>query len=97
VRKGGSSAPQTKTPQAQKSSDEKATQAPGGVVNKRMTGIEEAAKGAQCMQPPSLYVSVETPLEVWAIPDPSGSAPQTIFYKVPQVQECCRCGIWSRH
>jgi hypothetical protein len=53
-----------------------------------MARIEEAAKGTQCMQPPSLYVSVATPLEVWAIPDPSGSAPQTIFYKVPQVQEC---------
>jgi hypothetical protein len=53
-----------------------------------MRRIEEAAKDAQCMQPPSLYVSVATPLEVWAIPNPSSSAPQTIFYKVPQVQEC---------
>jgi hypothetical protein len=88
VWKGGSSVPQTKTPQAQKSSDEEATQAPGGVVKKRMAGIEEAAKGAQCIHSPSLYVSVATPLEVWAIQDPSGSAPQTIFYKVPQVQEC---------
>jgi hypothetical protein len=64
VRKGSSSAPQTKTPQEKKSSDEEVTQAPGGVVKKRMEGIEEAAKGAQCMQPPSLYVSVATPLEV---------------------------------
>lgn len=40
------------------------------------------------MQPPALYTSVSTPLEVWAIPDPSSSTSQTILYKVPQVQEC---------
>jgi hypothetical protein len=66
----------------------KATQALGGFVKKRVVEIGKVAKRAQCMQPPSLYVSASTPLEVWAIPNPSGSAPQTIFFELPQVQEC---------
>jgi hypothetical protein len=65
-----------------------ATQALGGFVKKRVVEIGKVAKRAQCMQPPTLYVSASTPLEVWAILDPSGSAPQTIFFEVRQVQEC---------
>jgi hypothetical protein len=58
------------------------------MVRRRIKEIEEAARGARDMQPPSLYVSVASPLEVWAIPSSSGSRTQTIFYKVPQVQHC---------
>ena len=50
--------------------------------------MEEVARGAQGVQPPSLYISVTYPLEVWAIPSLSGSRVQTIFYKVPQVKQC---------
>jgi len=59
-----------------------------GVVKRRVAEIEKVIKGASCVQPPSLYKSVTTPLEVWAIPNPSNSSPRTIFYKVPQAQEC---------
>lgn len=59
-----------------------------GIMKKRVAEIEDVVKGAQCVQPPSLYVSVTTPLEVWPVPDPSSTTPQTIFYKVLQVQEC---------
>jgi hypothetical protein len=54
----------------------------GGMVRRRIKEMEEVAKGAQVMQPPSLYISVASPLEVWAIPSLSGSRTQTIFYKV---------------
>jgi hypothetical protein len=59
-----------------------------GMVKRRIQEIEEVARGAQGMQPPSLYISVASPLEVWVIPNSSGSGTQTIFYKVPQVQHC---------
>ena len=58
-----------------------------GVVKKRVTEIEGVAESAECMQPPSLYISTTTELEVWTIPGHS-STPSTIFYKVPQVQHC---------
>ena len=50
--------------------------------------MEEVARGAQGIQPPSLYISVASPLEVWAIPNLSGCGVRTIFYKVPQVKQC---------
>jgi hypothetical protein len=53
------------------------------MVRRRIKEMEEVAKGAQVMQPPSLYIFVASPLEVWAIPSLSGSRNQTIFYKVP--------------
>jgi hypothetical protein len=59
-----------------------------GFVRRRVKEIENAIREARCIQPPSLYKSVTTPLEVWAIPDLSTSTSQTIFYKVPQAQEC---------
>ena len=55
---------------------------------RRMKEVEEVAREAQGVQPPSLYVLVTSPLEVWAIPGLSGSRVQTIFYKVPQVKQC---------
>ena len=61
--------------------------APIPIANRRrIKEVEEVARGAQGVQPPSLYVSVTSPLEVWAIPSLSRSRVQTIFYKVPQVK-----------
>ena len=59
-----------------------------GVVRTRIKDMEEVARGAQGVQPPSLYISVASPLEVWAIPNLSGCGVRTIFYKVPQVKQC---------
>jgi hypothetical protein len=80
--------PTTITLQARWSPSKEAALAQQGVVKERVAEIEEVKAGAQCMQPPALYTSVSTPLEEWAIPDPSSSTSQTILYKVPQVQEC---------
>lgn len=49
-------------------------------MKKRVAEMEDVMKGAQGVQPPSLYISVVTPLEAWAIPDPSSVAPHTIFF-----------------
>jgi len=57
-------------------------------MKKRVAEIEDVMKGAQCVHAPSLYISVATTLEVWAILDPSSATSQTIFYKAPKVQEC---------
>ena len=54
-------------------------------MKKRVAEIEGVTRSAECMQPPSLYISTTNELEVWAIPGHS-STPLTIFYKVPQVQ-----------
>jgi hypothetical protein len=61
------------------------------VVRRRIKEIEEAARGARDMQPPSLYVSVASPLEVSAIPSSSGSRTQTIFYEVPRYNIVIPC------
>ena len=70
------------------------TAIPGDVVSpekevrRRAPIIEKVSKGARATQPPSLYISVTTPLDVLAIPDSSRSEEHTIFYKVPQVHHC---------
>jgi hypothetical protein len=86
--KSDDNAPTTITLQARRTPNKEATPTRSGVVKKRVAEIEEAKAGVQCMQPPALYTSVSTPLEVWAIPDPSACTPRTILYKVPQIQEC---------
>jgi hypothetical protein len=50
--------------------------------------IEEVLRGAEDVQPPSLYISVTSPLEIWAIPSSFGSRIETLFYKVPHVKGC---------
>ncbi len=86
--KSNGDVPTTITLQARWIPSKEAALAQQGVVKKRVAEIEEVKAGAQCMQPPALYTSVSTPLEEWAIPDPSSSTSRTILYKVPQVQEC---------
>jgi hypothetical protein len=75
----------TTTPQAPAS---QVMAAPEGAVKKRVAEIEGVARSAKCMQPPSLYISTTTELEVWTIPGHFPSTPRTVFYKVPQVQHC---------
>ncbi|KAM0833194.1 hypothetical protein ACQ4PT_064416 [Festuca glaucescens] len=85
---GSSDAPAPITLRARGARKDEHMPAQGGVVRRRIQEMEEVARGAQGMQPPSLYISMTSPLEVWAIPSLSGSKTQTIFYKVPQVQHC---------
>ncbi|KAM0901363.1 hypothetical protein ACQ4PT_020050 [Festuca glaucescens] len=85
---GSSDAPAPITLRARGARKDEHMPTQGGVVRRRIQEMEEVARGAQGMQPPSLYISMTSPLEVWAIPSLSGSKTQTIFYKVPQVQHC---------
>jgi len=55
---------------------------PQGSVRRRVAEIEDLWE-AEIKQPPSMYISVTTPLEVWLVLD-QASCP-TLFYKVPQV------------
>jgi len=78
----GNDAPPTITLRARNPPKEEFAPAPVA-DRRRIKEAEEVARGAQVVQPPSLYVSVTSPLEVWAIPSLSGCRVQTIFYKVP--------------
>jgi hypothetical protein len=60
---GSSNAPSTITLRVRNAPKEECVPAQGGVVRRRIKEIEEAATGARDMQPPSLYVSVASPLE----------------------------------
>jgi hypothetical protein len=56
---------------------------PDGMVRKRVVEIEDQRK-AGLKQPPSMYTSVTTPLDVWLVPGHAGYKPPTLFYKAPQ-------------
>jgi hypothetical protein len=73
----------TTTPQV---STSQAMAAPEGAMKKRVAEIEGVAKSIECMQPPSLYISTTSELEVWTILGHSPFTPRIVFYKVPQVQ-----------
>ena len=49
-----------------------------------MAEIEDLRE-AKLKQPPSMYISLTTPLEVWLVPDQVSYKSPTLFYKVPQV------------
>lgn len=72
------------TPQDKKDKD---VAPEGGVVRQRVAKIEESI-GGLLRQPPAMYVTVTTPLEVWAIPGPYIHTFPTLFYKVPEVHPC---------
>lgn len=72
------------TPQDKKDKD---VAPEGGVVRQRVAEIEESI-GGLLRQPPAMYVTVTTPLEVWAIPGPYIHTFPTLFYKVPEVHPC---------
>ena len=69
-------APSSPSMQTERSPSKEALPTQEGVVKRRIAEIEKVIRGAPCVQPPSLYKSVTTPLEVWAIPNPSNSSPE---------------------
>ena len=57
---------------------------PQGSVRRRVAEIEDL-RGAELKQPPSMYISVTTPLEVWLVPGHVSYKSPMLFYKVPKV------------
>jgi hypothetical protein len=60
---------------------------PKGMVRKRVAKIEDQQK-VGLKQPPSMYTSVTTPLDVWLVPGQAGCKPPMLFYKAPHALPC---------